>query len=289
MKTPVLGLVFLSAAWAQIPGLPNIPGTDSVKGKIDAATGKTKPITDRATRATDALTPWTPEEEKEIGEAAAAKMIAMFGLVDDAALQKYVNLVGQAVSQFAPRPLPYRFGALDTNIVGAYALPGGYIFITRGALAGMQNEAQLAGALGHEIDHASARHLETEIRGRKTSAWAVQELSPYTNRAPNITQLRADALLKDLFNTALSRAKENEADDIGTQMAAQAGYAGEGLLDVLKIMERSNSEPGNQRLFGQMLSTHPSFEDRIAHLSAMPQARLPGQTLEARFNRALGR
>ena len=289
MKLLGLAFFFLAAAWAQFPSLPNVPGADSVKNKIDSATQKTKPVTDRTLRASDTFASWSAEEEQQIGEAAAAKMVAMFGLVDDPALQKYVSLVGQSVAQFAARPLPYRFGILNTDIVGAFALPGGYIFITRRALTGMTNEAQLAGTLGHEIEHASARHLETEIRGRKVSAWALQESQPYTSRANNITQLRADALLKDLFNTALSRAKEDDADERGTYMAVQAGYAGDGLLEFLKTMAKANDDPQNHRMFGQMLSTHPSFEDRIAHLSSDSYTRTQGQTLESRFNRALGR
>lgn len=289
MKILALAGLFFSVAAAQIPQIPQIPGTGDIKSKIDSATSKAKPITDRAQRAADALAAWTPEEEQQIGQAAAEKMVAIFGLLDDPALQKYVSLVGQTVAQFAARPLPYRFGILDTDIVGAFALPGGYIFITRRALAGMTNEAQLAGALGHEIEHASARHLETEIRGRKTSAWASEESARYTNRVSNLTQVRADALIKDLFNTALSRAKEDDADERGTLMAAWAGYSGKGLLEFLTTMARANAEPANRRLFGQILSTHPSFDDRIAHLAAVSYTRASGQTLEARFNRALGR
>jgi beta-barrel assembly-enhancing protease len=289
MKILGLALLLFAVGSAQIPGIPNVPGTN-IKDKIEQ---KTKPVVDRGQRAADTFTAWTPEEEQQIGEAAADKMVAIFGLMNDPALQKYVSLVGQAVARFAPRSLPYRFGILDTDIVGAFALPSGYIFITRRALSGMANEAQLAGTLGHEIEHASARHLETEIRGRKTSAWATEESSSYTttytNRVSNLTQVRADALIKDLFDMKMSRDKEDDADERGTVMAVSAGYAGDGLLESLKLFAKANTEPANRILFGQMLSTHPSFEDRIAHLERMPQARKPGETLEARFNRALGR
>ena len=288
MKLLALALFFAAIASAQF-GIPNIPGAGTVKDKIDSSTQKTKPVTDRAQRASDTFAAWPAEQEQQIGEAAAQKLVALFGMVDDPALEKYVNLVGLSVAQFAQRPLPYRFGILDTDIVGAYALPGGYIFITRRAIAGMTNEAQLAGTLGHEIQHASARHLETEIRGQKTSAWAMEESEPYTSRASNITQVRADALVKDLFNMSLSRAKENEADELGTYMAVQAGYSGDGLLEFLKTMSTANTDPQNRRMFGQLLSTHPSFEDRIAHLSTVSYTRTKGQTLESRFNRAIGR
>ena len=111
---------------------------------------------------------WTPEEERQIGEAAAAKIIAVFsrpaegdhGLIDDEKQVYYVNLVGQTLAQFAKRPLPYRFGVLDTPIVWACAMPGGYVFITRGALERIDDEAELAGVLAHEIAHIDGRHLE---------------------------------------------------------------------------------------------------------------------------------
>ena len=131
---------------------------------------KAKPVSDRAERALDNFTPWTPQEEQEIGEATAAKMIAMFGVLDTPKLVRYVNLVGQAVAQYAPRQVPYRFGILDSDIVGAFALPGGFIFITKTALEGMNDEAQLAGALGHEIVHVSERHLESARQALDSNA-----------------------------------------------------------------------------------------------------------------------
>ena len=85
----------------------------------------------------------------------------MFGLLDSPKVQSYVNLVGSAVAQFAPRQVPYRFAVLNTDVIGAFAIPGGYIFITRAAMDAMKSEAELAGALGHEIIHVSERHLES--------------------------------------------------------------------------------------------------------------------------------
>jgi predicted Zn-dependent protease len=285
MKILAMVLLVMPAAWAQLGGLGGL------KDKID---GRAKPVTDRATKAADTFAEWTPEEEEQIGQASAEKMVAMFGLLDDPELQKYVNLVGQSVAQFATRPLPYRFGVLNTDMIGAFALPGGYVFITKRALAGMKNEAELAGALGHEVEHASARHLESEIRGKKSSAWAVQEGSPYMDRASNRVpgnayKVKADALIKDLFNTALSRAKEEDADEKGTLMAAWAGYEGNGLMDFLRTLAAANANPSNQRYFGQLLSTHPSFDDRISRLSKLSYTKARGKVLTERFDRAMGR
>lgn len=282
MRFLLIGLLCLSTAWAQF-------GLDKIKDKINSANQRTKPVTDRAERAAETFTPWTAEEEQEIGQASAEKMVAIFGLTNAPEVQRYVNLVGSAVARYASRELPWRFGVLDTEIVGAYALPGGYVFITRGSLASMTNEAQLAGALGHEIEHAAARHLESEIRARKTSSWATEEVIAKSKQGQQLARLRADAVLKDLFSTSLSRSKEDEADEQGARMAAESGYAGSGLLEFIKALASENADPANRRLFGQLLSTHPSFDERIDHLSASSANRSKGKTLEARFDRALGR
>jgi len=246
---------------AQFGGILN-----RAKEKIDNATQKTKPVTDRAERAAENYTPWTPEEEQQIGETTAAKMIAMFGVVDSPKLVRYVNLVGQAVAQYAPRQVPYRFGILDSDIVGAFALPGGFIFITRTAIEAMNDESQLAGALGHEILHVSERHLEAEIRGKKNSAWAIEEAKAKATASPELLRNRADALLNDLLTTSLSR----------------------GLLEFLRTLAQAQAKSENQRAFGQLLSTHPPFHERIAHLTPIVQrAGAGGKTLEARFNAAL--
>lgn len=284
MRFLLVGLVCflpLSVAWAQFSGL------DRIKDKVTGANQKAKPVTDRAQRAAETFTPWTVDEEQQIGESAAQKIVSIFGLSNSTALQKYVNLVGWSVARFAPRQLPWRFGVLDSPIVGAFALPGGYVFITRGALADMTNEAQLAGALGHEIEHAAARHLESEIRTRSTSAWATQEAMAKTKHGEQLARLRADAVINDLFNTSLSRSKEEQADEQGTRMAASSGYAGNGLQEFLKTLAVKNADPKNRRLFGQMLSTHPSFDERIDRLSHFSGTRNRGKTVDARFALAL--
>jgi beta-barrel assembly-enhancing protease len=281
-RLAALALLGISMANAQFGGLIN-----KAKEKLD----KAKPVTTRVEKAADAFTAWTPQEEEEIGSAAAAKMIAMFGTYDDPKVVRYVNLVGSAVAQFAPRALNYRFAVLDTDIVGAFAIPGGFIFITKGALEGMNNEAELAGALGHEIIHVSERHLETEIRSKKTSTWAVQEgrdAASTSGFVGDALRRKADALLSDMFTMRLSRDKEEGADSRGSQMAAQVGYASDGLLNFLRTLQTTQAKPGAERSFGQLLATHPPFNERIASLDPVVQKTAnSGRTLEARFRTAV--
>jgi len=268
-----------------LAALAQFGGLGKLKDKVDQMQQKAKPATDRAQKAAETFTSWTPEEEQSIGDAGAAKMIAMFGLVDDEKAARYVNLVGSTMAQFASRPMTYRFAILNTDIVGAFALPGGYIFITRAAIFNMRNEAQLAGTLGHEIIHVAERHLEKEMRGRKTSAWAIEE-GMAANKSGDLAKLHADAMLKDLFTSSLSRDKEDAADQQGTLLAVKAGYAASGLTDFLDVLRVLNEKPENYQMFGQLLSTHPSFEARIAKLEPMVKTYGGGgQTLESRFEK----
>ena len=140
LRASVVGLLLLAGCCllASLPASAQFPGIDKV------------------IRAAEAQREWTPQEEKAIGEATAAKLVAIFGLYDEPGAMKYVNLVGQAVAQFAPRQdLEYHFGILDTEVVNAFACPGGYVFVTRGLLANVEDEAELAGVL--EIGRASCR------------------------------------------------------------------------------------------------------------------------------------
>ncbi len=296
----ILTLIAASALLvnAQFGGILN-----KAKEKMDKAQQKAKPVSDRAERMAENFTAWTPQEEQEIGEATAAKMIAMFGVIETPALVRYakmiamfgvietpqlvryVNLVGQSVAQYAPRQVPYRFGILDSDIVGAFALPGGFIFITKTALEGMTNEAQLAGALGHEIVHVSERHLESAIRSKKNSSWAVEEAKAKTGSVtPEVLRRRADAFLTEMFNMRLSRDKEDGADERGTLMAVQAGYSANGLLEFLRTLAVVQAKPESQRALGQLLSTHPPFDERVNHLApVVEKSNAGGKTLEARF------
>ena len=106
----------------------------------------------------------TPAQEAALGRDGYSAAIAEYGLYDDGALAAYVDSVGHKVAAASEEPtLPWRFTVLDDQVVNAFAMPGGYIYVTRGLLAHMQSEAQLAGVLGHEIGHVTARHSAKQI------------------------------------------------------------------------------------------------------------------------------
>jgi len=197
-------------------------------------------------------------------------------------MERYVNLVGSAVAQQAPRQVPYKFGILDTEVITALSLPGGYVFVTRGALANMHSEAELAGTLAHEIAHVDQRHLEKEIRSRESMQFVKDE-------AAQFNQTKLGALAANSVQSALtqrySRDKEADADRLGVEFADKAGYAPNGLRVFLTFLSQAPKTPESNRQLSLWGSTHPPFPQRIASLTAL-EGNYPGggQTLETRFS-----
>src|SRR5437899_5261551 len=156
-------------ATAQFKGLTDqLDKLKSKKAQIDSKTEKEQKAVKKVAEAQKS---WTAEQEEQIGEATAAKLIHTFGLYEEPKLVRYVNLVGNTVAKQAPRgDVQYHFGVLDTMSVNALALPGGFVFVTKGALASLNDEAQLAGVLGHEVAHVDGRHLEHELKNKATTS-----------------------------------------------------------------------------------------------------------------------
>ncbi|MBI4466409.1 MAG: M48 family metalloprotease [Acidobacteria bacterium] len=235
------------AAAAQFPGMDKV-----IKGAKVAAESRS----------------WTPAEEKAIGEATASKLVAVFGLYEEPRAVKYVNLVGAAVAGRAPRQdLAYQFGILDTEMVNAFATPGGYVLVTRGLLANVEDEAELAGVLGHEIIHTSERHIEKELRSRKIAGAFIEEGTAQIPVA-EIANL-ADRISDVLLAGKLSRDKENEADSKGLELAAALGYDPRAFPEFLDYLGKGSAESGNKRFLGTLAASHPKFSDRVKHLQEL--------------------
>lgn len=206
-------------------------------------------------------------EEIRFGREIAARIIGRCGLYEDDDLLKYVNLVGRSVAMNADRPeLLFRFAVLDTDEINAYAAPGGYVFVTRGAINHMQDESELAGTLAHEIAHVTRRHIVKELNiqaGDASAASGFARLVGGTSEAARTAFARAvDKALDMLFKDGYKREDEVEADKTGVSFAAFAGYEPAGLP---RYLERIG--PAKEKNTEVLDKTHPGYQDRIAWLT----------------------
>jgi predicted Zn-dependent protease len=211
-------------------------------------------------------------------------LINVFGLYENPEMVKYVNLVGNTVARQGARTAPYRFAVLDTEVITAVSLPGGYVFITRGALANMHSESELAGVLAHEVAHVDRRHLEQEVRAKKTAQFAKEEAASAVPTGALLINLAGEVVTSAL-TMQISRDKESEADRLGTDLASKAGYDAAGLRSFLQFLAQVPENTENKRRLGLWGSTHPPLNQRVNSLNTLvtnyPQG---GKQLPDRYN-----
>ena len=205
-------------------------------------------------------------EEVRFGREIAARMIGRYTLYDNNRLTKYVNLVGQTLVQNSNRPeLEYHFAVLNTSEINAYAAPGGYVFVTRGAIEKMQDEAELAAVLAHEMTHINEKHVvrELNIKGSEGSAASgfARLIGGGTESARVAFYHAVDTALDMLFKTGYKREDEIQADKGAVLLTALTGYDPSALV---RYFERISAAKGKGT---EVLDkTHPSYDDRIAWL-----------------------
>ncbi len=228
----------------------------------------------------------TPEEEAAIGRDVASNVIAQFGLLKNEALTRYVNLVGQSVARSSQRKeVAWHFAILDSKIVNAFAAPGGYIFVTKGLLESLNNEAELACVLGHEIIHVSNRHVVKEIQRTKLLSAAIPAYVKATGEKAAWMKQVSDFAVQLMWK-GLSREDELQADSEGVILAYNTGYEPKAFADVLGTLKSKSQNAASKNELKFLLSTHPKPEDRLNAFQAKA-ASLPtgGEKLEARFKK----
>lgn len=228
---------------------------------------------------------FTEEEEVAIGRIVAARVLATYPLSDDARLQRYVNLVGETVAAYSDRPsLDWHFAVLDTPVVNAFSCPGGYIFITTGALDQIASEAELAAVLGHEIAHATEKHILKEVKRANVVTEglniAQSELGG-GGMSDELARKVSDLAYQKLFNTGIGRKEELDSDRIGVELAAAAGYRSGAYLNFLESLHSLAEAKSSS--FSQLGSTHPAPDDRLK--SVRPRLREEGQLLAERWEK----
>jgi predicted Zn-dependent protease len=212
------------------------------------------------------------EEEIAIGRDLAATLLGAAPLVSDARMQRYVNNVGRWIASQSERPdLPWQFGVLDAPQLNAFAVPGGTIFITRGLLDRMRNEAELAGVLGHEITHVVKKHHLKAIQKGAMSALAGDALSMAVKDKSAAANEKLVSFGKEMYSRGLDKGDEFEADRLGVVLAARAGYDAYGLPSVLQTLQAMNAQDSGLAL---MFKTHPAPGERLDLLSEKMQPTL---------------
>ena len=200
-------------------------------------------------------------EEIAIGKDVASRLLGAAPLVADARLQRYVNHVGRWLAVQTERPdLPWQFGVLDSPNVNAFAVPGGTIFITRGLLERMRNEAELAGVLGHEIVHVLRKHHLKAIQKGAQSSLAGDAMSMALKDRAGPARDKLIAFGTEMYSRGLDKGDELEADRLGIVIAARAGYDAYGLPSVLQTLQAMSAQDSAVAL---MFKTHPAPGERL--------------------------
>lgn len=235
-----------------------------------------------APKVQEATKEYTVEEEVALGEGISAGFLGAIRLHPDERLQRYVNRVGRwLASQTERADLPWTFGVIDTEVINAFAMPGGTVVVSHGLVKRLASEAELAGVLAHEIAHVLKKHQLTAIQSDAGWGAAAQGAKAVASdqigrRGGDVLGLKTQLanagvdLVKDgLFLRPLDRSMEYEADRLGVVVAARGGYDPYGFVAVLTMLAQVKPDESGASI---TFSTHPAPADRLAELEkVMPE------------------
>lgn len=198
----------------------------------------------------------TDAEEAQLGAEVSQRIRARYGVVQNQAVHRYVTLIGTALAQVSSRPgIAWKFIVLDTDAVNAFAAPGGFVHITKGALANLKTESELAGVLGHEIIHVSEKHTIRAIqKGKLVQMGADEKMSGA------IMNKLADEAYK-VVDSGFGRGDELESDEKGIVLANSVGYAPTGMNGFLNMLMERNKATTTSR--NGLFASHPETKERV--------------------------
>ncbi len=222
-----------------------------------------------STIAAESEKPKKPSREVRAAQAMHVQITQAMGVHDDLELQEYVQRVGEKVARVSERPeLDWKFTIVDTDDVNAFATQGGYVYISRGILPYMQNEAQLAAVLGHEIGHITARHLQAQKKKSTMAGLASAATAIFTGvpALADLTNMAGAAII-----SGYGREAELEADHLGAGYLAKSGYKPGAMIDVLSTLkdqdlferERARLENREPHLYHGVFASHPDNDTRL--------------------------
>lgn len=210
-------------------------------------------------------------QEASIGASEHQKVRETYGDFMEGPIAEYVNRIGQKVARGTERPdVQYKFHVIDSPIVNAFAIPGGYIYVSRGLLALANSEAEMAGVIAHEIGHITARHAAARMSQGVLAGLGAAVLSAVTGSGA-VGQVANVG--SDLYIKSYSRSQEDQADGLGVRYLAQAGYDPDAMASFLASLDAQTKL--DQRISGKSegagsnyFSTHPVTTERVKHAYA---------------------
>ena len=207
------------------------------------------------------------QEEIALGAESDPQIIAEFGLYDNPEIQKFINTHGQEMAAISHRPaLKFQFRILDSPVVNAFAVPGGYVYFTRGIMAHFNNEAEFAGVLGHEIGHITARHSVDQYTKNILAQVALMGgliLSEDIRQFADVAQIGIQ-----LIFLKYSRDHESQSDELGVEYSSKVGYDAREMAEFFKTLKALSSQ-GDGGELPSFLSTHPDPQDRYEHVAKL--------------------
>ena len=204
-------------------------------------------------------------QEIQMGQQAAQQVAQTIGFVDDPELQKYVSDIGMRMAAKSERPdLPWEFHVVDDAAVNAFAIPGGFIYVTRGLLNHMNSEAELASVLGHEIGHVTARHSVQQISKAQLATLGLGIGSILSSDVAQFAGIASQGL--GVLFLKYGRDAENQADQLGFRYALEQNYDVREMDNVFETLARASQLGGQGGRLPEWLSTHPNPENRVTRV-----------------------
>jgi len=206
-------------------------------------------------------------QELAMGQEADPQIVAQFGLYEDAALQAFIQDKGKQMAAISHRPnITYHFKVIDSDVLNAFAVPGGYVYFTRGIMAHFNSEADFAGVLGHEIGHIAHRHTVEQQRNQMLGQLG---LIAGMIISPTIAQFgQAASQGLGLMLLKFGRDAERESDQLGVEYSTKIGYDARQMANFFQTLQRSSEAAGSDPL-PNFLSTHPDPGDRLTTVTKL--------------------
>lgn len=220
---------------------------------------------------------FTVDQDIQLGRQSAAEVDRQIPMISDPNVEGYVSRIGKRLAAVAPGPkFPYQFKVTNLSDVNAFALPGGFMYVNRGLIELTRTEGELAGVMAHEMSHVALRHQTNQV----TKAYIAQAglgvleslLGAGSGAREQVIQTVGGLGLNTLF-LKFSRSHEQQADEVGEQILAKAGYDPNEMADMFTLLQRQAGD--NPSALQQFFSDHPSTADRITR--ARQEAREVGR------------